>query len=138
MEEADRHNSTSDAEGAILAAADAATGDDKRILALCARLDALEHKRRDMYPQSKSPRIIWDDDERDNAIEPIQDEQEAIIAELAPLNASSPAAVAAVIRSLDLWCPDYAPCRFSKTTAVNEVMLGWILQNVSAIDGRGA
>lgn len=114
------------------------TIDDLRILELTGRFDALENFRRDLYPQSQSPRVIEDDDARDDALGPIEAQQDEIIERLMLLNASSPEAVAAVLRSLALWAPDLVGHRTSVHACLIDRLIGWTIDNVDAIDGRDA
>lgn len=109
----------------------AATGADKQIIALCGRLCRLEDQRHALFERAE-------DDARDAALDRIGREQTALVGRLAGLKASSPAAVAAVVRALVAWAPDLVADPADDQAFVENRLLGWVSANAAALDRRAA
>lgn len=113
----------------------AASIDDRRILELAAEFERLERQRLGLFD---GPHSIVDDDARNEAIEPLDAQQAALVDQIATLRASSVDALGAVGAALKLWDGDQFPDPSDSGECVNHRLAAWIALNAAAMAGRTA
>jgi hypothetical protein len=84
----------------------AAQQPDAELIRLCGQFVALEHRMEGFFIGGATP--IVDDDERDVARAPLEEEQEELAARMCAMRATTLAGLVARANALVIWAPDLA------------------------------
>jgi hypothetical protein len=102
---------------------------DAELIRLCAEHDQLERQRLAIF--ETGPKTMEGDRERDKAIEPITDKQEALLARFHPIQATTFAGIVARARTLILWDPEILDV--DEGCCPDEILIAGLLRDILAM-----